>query len=313
MSAFSDATAVRTAGDGRFDVDLHPDWSVGGRPNGGYLLSIMGRAAIETTGKPHPLAVSAHFLAPPAGGPGEVSTELMREGRRVSAVRATLRQEGTALVDALITVGELPERSEPLHQNGAMPQVTPVEDCLEAKGVAPGATKVGLHEFVDLRIDPASVGWADGNPGGSMEIRGWCRLRDGTDPDPLILLQMGDAFPPVTFISACSGGCRRWSSRRTSGHNRPRDGWLAGCRRGCWLTAGSTKTPSCGTARGTWSLRPGSSPAIAYARRVGRSKTDRSVGSLERSCRQAAKSLPCGTGGKASPRTGWAGGVRWGV
>ena len=85
MSAFSDATAVRAAGDGRFDVDLHPDWSVGGRPNGGYLLSIMARAAVEAAGKPHPLAVSAHFLAPPSGGPGEISTELMREGRRVSA------------------------------------------------------------------------------------------------------------------------------------------------------------------------------------------------------------------------------------
>jgi len=226
MSAFSEATAVRAAGDVRFEVDLHPDWSVGGRPNGGYLLSIMGRAAVEASGKPHPLAISAHFLAPPSGGPGEVSTELMREGRRVSALRATLRQEGTALVDALITVGELAERSEPLHQNGPMPQVTRIEDCLEAKGVAPGATKVGLHEFVDLRIDPASVGWADGKPGGNMEIRGWCRLRDGTEPDPLVLLQMGDAFPPVTFDLGMFG----WVPTielTTYVRAQPAPGWLA--------------------------------------------------------------------------------------
>ena len=228
MSAFDLATTVRPAGAGRYAVDLHPGWSVGGRPNGGYLLTVIGRAALDASGRPDPLAMSAHFLAPPAGGPAEVTTELTREGRRVSAVRATLRQDGRPVVDALISTGEVTADPEPIRVSGEMPRFTPVDDCLPASGVAPGATRVGLHDFVDLRIDPASVGWASGEPGGSMEIRGWCRLRDGAQPDSLSLLLMGDAFPPVTFDLGLYG----WVPTvelTTYVRARPAPGWLA-CR-----------------------------------------------------------------------------------
>jgi acyl-CoA thioesterase len=228
MSAFDEATAVRDAGSGRYEVDLHPGWSVGGRPNGGYLMAVIARAAAAAAGQPDPLAVSAHFLAPPSGGPAEVTTEVMRQGRRISAVRATLRQDGVPLVDALVSAGSLPTAPEPMHLSGGPPQVSPVEECLPASGIAPGGARVGLHDFVDLRIDPASVGWATGSPGGSMEIRGWCRLRDGAPTAPLVLLQMGDAFPPVTFDVGIYG----WVPTvelTTYLRARPAPGWLA-CR-----------------------------------------------------------------------------------
>ena len=50
-----------------------------------------------------------------------------------------------------------------------------------------------------MRLDPATAGWTRGRPGGSAEVRGWVRPVDGRAVDPLLLLTVADALPPVTF------------------------------------------------------------------------------------------------------------------
>ncbi|MBV9099030.1 MAG: thioesterase family protein, partial [Frankiaceae bacterium] len=84
MSAFASATAVRRRNETTYDVELDLGWSIGGRPNGGYLLAVIARAAVDAAGRDHPLAVSGHFLRPPAGGPAEVRTEVVKAGRTVT-------------------------------------------------------------------------------------------------------------------------------------------------------------------------------------------------------------------------------------
>ena len=63
----------------------------------------------------------------------------------------------------------------------------------------PGGIHVGLLDHLDLRLDPATVGWFAGHPAGQLEMRGWLRLRDGTQPDPLVLALAVDALPPTVF------------------------------------------------------------------------------------------------------------------
>ena len=44
--SFDAATAVEETGDpGVFEASVHPLWAVGDKPNGGYLLALLGRAA----------------------------------------------------------------------------------------------------------------------------------------------------------------------------------------------------------------------------------------------------------------------------
>ena len=66
--SFDLATAV-AGGPDRWTAEVDPGWTVAGRPNGGYLLALATRAALGAAGQPHPLAVSAHFLAPADLGP----------------------------------------------------------------------------------------------------------------------------------------------------------------------------------------------------------------------------------------------------
>ena len=42
-----EATRLEPLGDGRFGIDLHTDFAImGTKPNGGYLLTSLGRAAV---------------------------------------------------------------------------------------------------------------------------------------------------------------------------------------------------------------------------------------------------------------------------
>jgi hypothetical protein len=72
LNGFDQATRVRALGDGRFAADLHPDWTVNGRANGGYLLALATRAALKLCPPehPHPLAVTGAFAACRGGRAG---------------------------------------------------------------------------------------------------------------------------------------------------------------------------------------------------------------------------------------------------
>ena len=56
-----------------------------------------------------------------------------------------------------------------------------------------------LLDRFDMRFHPDQVGWAVGKPSGDGVISAWFRLADGREPDPLELLMVVDALPPVTF------------------------------------------------------------------------------------------------------------------
>jgi acyl-CoA thioesterase len=184
----------------RFTARVDPGWTVAGRPNGGYLLALATRAALQAAGQPHPLAVSAHFLAPAEPGAAELEVVGLRAGRTVATTRVTLIQEGAARWAALVTAGRLdPDPARGWRRDAGPAGLPPVEECLPARPELPGGVPVGLLHQLEMRIDPATAGWVAGRPGGSLDMRGWVRFADGRPADPLALLQMADALPPSSF------------------------------------------------------------------------------------------------------------------
>jgi acyl-CoA thioesterase len=183
----------------RFTIEVDGEWSVGGIPNGGYLLALMLRCALNASAHPHPVATSAHFLRPPTAGPAEVVVEQLRSGRLVTMQRVQLLQAGRTSVEALVTSTLLSDGATP--QWSALPPtpLPPVEECVQAVPDLPNGIHVGLLNHLDLRLDPATVGWFAGHPAGQLEMRGWLRLRDGTQPDPLVLALAVDGLPPTVF------------------------------------------------------------------------------------------------------------------
>ena len=201
MSTFDDATAIRPreAELGVFDADLGPGWAIGGKPNGGYLLAMLARAACNVVSTAHPLAISAHYLRAPNSAGAEVRAEAIREGRRVSTARSTMWQDGRQCIEALVSSGEL--HDVPVEwAAGPPPAMPPPEDCPSAET---REFTIELFQNIELRVDPATAPFP--TPTGDAHVRFWFRLRDGAVPDVWSLILASDSAPPTVFTLAKYG------------------------------------------------------------------------------------------------------------
>jgi hypothetical protein len=197
---FAQVTALETTGPGQFDGKVNAEWTIGGKPNGGYLLAMLGRAAAVVGEHGHVIAASTHYLHSPDPGPVTIATEVLRSGRSASQIRARMSQGDTACVEALLTTSQLNETTTPYWSDGS-PQVNEVayEDCARLIPRSPEGIRVAIMEQVEVRLEPASSGFTTGQPSGRGELRGWLALPENEAFDPTSLLFAVDAFPPATF------------------------------------------------------------------------------------------------------------------
>jgi acyl-CoA thioesterase len=196
---FDEASATRQVSPGLHSVDIDGTWSVGEVPNGGYLLALILRAVLGESAHPHPVTTNAHFVTPPTAGPAQVKVDVVRTGRTIETLRATLIQDEQPRVEATVTTSTL-SRTSPVEWVGPPPEpVAPVDECIRAVVDLPDGTHVGLLEHVDLRLDPQTLGWFSGRPAGQLSMRGHVRLVDGTQPDPVVLALAVDSLPPTVF------------------------------------------------------------------------------------------------------------------
>ncbi len=95
MTEFDHDTAVERLTENSFRGFVDPGWNIGDNPNGGYLLSLATSAIAAVVPHPDPLSITTHFLRPGiADTHCEIEVDLVRTGRTMSTVKATMRQAG---------------------------------------------------------------------------------------------------------------------------------------------------------------------------------------------------------------------------
>ncbi len=200
LELFSNVSSVRARAPGTFDAELSSEWVLFGKPNGGYLVALLGRAASSLTDPAHVVAASASFLRSPDPGPVEIEAGLLRRGRTISQVRARLSQGGRLCVEALVTTSELGAAAAPLWDAG-VPDIEhiPFDQCIRLPSVHPAGFRIPVLDHVDMRVDPGWTELKDGRPSGRGQFRGWLELPGGESFDPASLLYAVDSFPPPTF------------------------------------------------------------------------------------------------------------------
>lgn len=201
LSEFASSIAVQRQSDTAFSAELDGQWSVAGAVNGGYLLSVVAQALrANSENAPDPLVLSTYYLGPSEGGEADITTRLIREGRSSATYAVDLAQEGAAKITALATMGNLAKLPDDVATTATPPELPDPEQCLNV-AEAPGdfLKSAPLLRHYEMRIDPATAGFAAGKPSGRGLLQGWIRFADGTEPDALSLLAFLDAFPPVMF------------------------------------------------------------------------------------------------------------------
>ncbi|MBX6765770.1 MAG: thioesterase family protein [Actinomadura rubrobrunea] len=189
--------------DGRYRVELDGAFGIAEALNGGYLMAVLARAAVDASPHRHPVATCANFLRVAKAGPAEVLVEQRKTGRTATAAHVALVQDDRVAVDALITTADLEPDGDPdWVGEPPSPPLPPVERC---KHVAPSERDRGFADQVELHYDPATLGWLDGRPSGRPECRAWFRLRDPYEPDAYALALAVDALPPVVLNTGAKG------------------------------------------------------------------------------------------------------------
>ncbi|WP_217189652.1 thioesterase family protein [Streptomyces buecherae] len=197
-----------------FDADLSARWSILKALNGGYLLAVLGRALGDTLPHPDPFSITAHYLTASQPGPAVIRTETVRAGRTLSTGQASLVQfddDGAEVerIRVLATYGHLDALPNDVRTAATPPAMPPYEHCLGADDAPDGEVPLNdsseIVDRFDMRLDPATAGWAIGQPSGVGDMRAWFGLADGRDPDPLSLLLAVDALPPTAFDLGLSG------------------------------------------------------------------------------------------------------------
>lgn len=230
-SVFDAATAV-TPGEpagAPYAAELSDGWLIGGGLNGGYLLATVARAVqAALPAKPHPLAISAHYLSASRPGPAAVDVRVLRDGGSVATASAELRQGDDVRISALATYGDLARLAvdaEDLLSLATPPELPAPDDCVPNTLAPVDLEHASLLQRFDMRFHPDDIGWAVGEPNRSGVLRAWFRLEDDRAPDPLSLLLTLDALPPVTFTFGAIG----WAPTiELTAHVRavPAPGWL---------------------------------------------------------------------------------------
>lgn len=218
---------VEPTGDGAFAADLTEGWMVGGGVNGGYLLAVVGNAVRHAVpARPDPIAVSAYYLSATTPGAASVRTRVLREGGSIATVAADLVQDGVTRITTLATYGDLGALGDDVRTTASEPAMPPPDECVPNTMAPPEVRKIApLMDRFDMRFDPACIGWAVGEPSGEGMLQAWFRLHDDREPDPISLLTVVDALPPVTFDLGMPG----WApTLELTAHVRahPAPGWL---------------------------------------------------------------------------------------
>ncbi|WP_030567978.1 thioesterase family protein [Streptomyces aureocirculatus] len=213
-SEFDRDTAVTRREPGVYDTDLSAGWTIVNAVNGGYLLAVVGRALAHALPHPDPFTITAHYLTASEPGPAVVRTETVRTGRGLSTGQASLVQfdaDGGEVerLRVLASYGDLDALPDDVRTSAKPPAMPPPEQCFGADDAPadqrpmPGSSAIADRLW--LKLDPATLGWALGQPSGKGEMRAWFGLADGRPADPLSLLLAVDALPPTAFEMGLTG------------------------------------------------------------------------------------------------------------
>jgi acyl-CoA thioesterase len=203
--------------DGRYQATVSDRWSIGGRPNGGYIQALIVNAISAEVDHPDLITSTAHFLSPTAPGPATVEVEVLKRGRSFSNSRAQLIQNGQIQATVLANHGTLDGFGRTQHFD-VMPTVSHLVDVSESERpfeinwrfqylVEPGLMKFERSEEADPSF-VAMIRFADSH-------------RPTTTAFPLLV----DAFPPTTVKLGVFG----WAPTlelTVHGRARPKSDWL---------------------------------------------------------------------------------------
>ncbi|MEE8406072.1 MAG: thioesterase family protein [Acidimicrobiia bacterium] len=198
--SFAEATAAAPRQDGEYAGAILPGWDIFGIANGGYVMAIAARAMGEAAQDRELVSITGYFTNPGRSGPVTVQVQPIKKGRGFSTFRAEVTSNERPLLIVIATYAK-PDRKKGESRLVDMPSfdLPPPSECVQAHPSADGPFPPPLMDKVRVMIHPEDAAGLVGERTGKARVRGWFRLLEDEQPDPLAVVLASDAFPPAVF------------------------------------------------------------------------------------------------------------------
>ncbi len=201
---FDRATHLTSEDGSTYSGSIEDGWDIHGNANGGYLLTLAVAAMREASGRPDPITVTAHYLAPGPPVPITVSTEVVKSGRQLVTMTGSLRTESRELLRVLGTFGDLSSMAggfEYTAEGAEAPDLPPPDQCVlrDKDNLDSDPNPVALANRLRVWMRPEDRGYLRGEMSGKAVSQGWIEFGDERPMDTLGLLLVVDSFPPPGF------------------------------------------------------------------------------------------------------------------
>ena len=204
MSLAGDSLLTLVGGN-HYVCELSTKWWVEAGPNGGYLASILLRAAqaAELDGR-QPRSLTVHMLRAAKAGVLELDVELARRGEGMTSLAVRATQGGEVIALGLVAMGA--ERNEFGFAGTQMPEAPKPEDC-------PRISSESLQNVAALKPPPIvsqldmrfALGHAPFDTSGEARTGGWLALADGSELDYAAITVLLDSWFPVAYTRSSGG------------------------------------------------------------------------------------------------------------
>ena len=159
---------IATGEPGRFGAEVDEEWTIGGKPNGGYLLAMMSTGS-GVRGCPSPCHRGQCPLCAARRSRARSSCSRPSSSGPVapaSQARVRMSQEDQDCVEALVTTSQLVEATAPYWEARGCrpPSRVPYDGCVPLVPVTPGGIEVAILEQIEVRLEPESRGFTTGSP-----------------------------------------------------------------------------------------------------------------------------------------------------
>ena len=202
-----DATQVEPLPDapGRYRANLSAAWDAPVYPSGGLVCATALRAMQAELDHPRQRlrTFSTLFVSTVTSGPLEIVVERLRDGKRMSQLRAEVRNPGRPEVGHVTSAAFGESRKGIEFSYSAAPEVGPPEEYPPPADPPPGAPvfRARFFENIETRRVRMFHSFEKNWEGGRAEAIRWIRYRvpprlpDGR-LDPLLLVALADTMPP---------------------------------------------------------------------------------------------------------------------
>ncbi|MCD6586124.1 MAG: thioesterase family protein [Desulfobacteraceae bacterium] len=119
-----------------FEATISKNWSINGNPNGGYLLSILVNALLQSSHKKSVVITTATYLAKTMPGKAEIFIENIARSNHFDRWQARLVQDGKEKIRAFGTFSDHQDDPAENRYEKSAPDPAPKENCIQIPPMA---------------------------------------------------------------------------------------------------------------------------------------------------------------------------------